>query len=118
VTVADPALRRSFIALHMTLGVVIIVESARTLIHAFGALAEHHHEALLGSVEIVAAVLFLWPRTLRIGGWVLVAIFLLTASVHAVRGEFPAPLLVYAAAVFFVTVHGGAWPRRDTEAGA
>lgn len=115
---SDSAQRRSFIALHLTLGSVIIFESARTLIHAFGALAEHHHMALLGSAEVVAALLFLWPRTLRIGGPVLVAIFLLAILLHALRGEFAASLLVYAAAALFVTVHGSAWRERHSEAAA
>lgn len=114
----DKALRSSFIALHSTLGFVIIFESARTLIHAFGALVEHHHMALLGSVELVTALLFLWPRTTRIGGSALVAIFLLALLVHALRGEFPVALLVYAAAALFITVHGSAWWRRDVAAAA
>jgi hypothetical protein len=116
--VSDQSLRRSFIALHLTLGVVIVVESARTLFHAFGALAEHHHLAMLGSVEIVAALLFLWPRTLRIGGWTLVAIFLVAVLTHSLRGEFPAAMLVYAAAALYVTLHGAAWRGGDSQAAA
>ncbi len=115
---ANPALHRSFIALHLTLALVIIFESARSLVHAFGALAKHHHMALLGGTEIVAALLFLWPGTVRIGGSVLVAIFVLAVPMHALRGEFPVALLVYAPAVLFVSVHGSAWGVTRSEATA
>jgi hypothetical protein len=101
--------RRSFIALHLTLGVVVLFESVRTLVHALGAPASHLHLGVLATVETIAALLFLWPRTLRIGGGALVVIFLIAVVTHALRGEFSAPLLVYAAAALFVTVHGSAW---------
>ena len=60
VPVADLTLRRSFITLHLTLGLVIIFESVPVLVHALGAPAQHVHLAMLGGVETVAALLFLW----------------------------------------------------------
>ena len=104
-------LRHAFVALHLTLGLVILLESARTLVHALGAPAHHVNLGLLASVETIAAVLFLWPRTLRIGGYTLVAIFLVALVTHGLRGEFPAALLVYAAATLYVTLHGSPWGR-------
>ncbi len=115
---ADLTVRRSFIALHLTLGLVIIFESVQTLAHALGAPAQHAHLTMLGTVETVAALLFLWPRTLRIGGYMLVVTFLVAVLAHALRGEFPATLLVYAAAALFVTVHGSAWRSSHTQATA
>ena len=106
----NQALRRSFIALHLTLAVVILVEGGRTALHA---LLEHTppdlHLGLLGSAQAVAALLFLWPRTLRIGGGALVAIFVVAMVAHGVQGEFPGEAAVYAAAAPFVSVHGSAW---------
>ena len=104
----DSTLRRSFIALHLTLGIVILAESAMTLMHAMQAPAEHFHLAMLSSLEIVAALLFLLPRTMRFGGVTLVAVFAIAIVAHALQGEFVASLLVYAAATLFVTVHGSA----------
>lgn len=104
----DLTLRRSFIALHLTLGLVIVFEGARALVHALGA-AHHGHVAVVATVETAAALLFLWPRTMRVGGVALVATFLLAVLVHALQGEFRAALLVYAAAALFVTVQGSAW---------
>jgi len=106
--VTDLNLRRSFIALHLTLGLVIAFEGVRALIHALGA-AHHGHLAVVAAVETVAALLFLWPRTMRVGGVALVVIFLTVVLVHAVRGQFPAEFLVYAAAALYVTLHGSAW---------
>jgi len=109
---AAQTLRRSFIALHVTLGLVIAFEGARTLIHALT--AHHHgHLAALAAAEIAAALLFLWPRTMRVGGIALIATFATALVAHALRGEFPAPLLVYAVATLFVTIHGSAWRSAD-----
>lgn len=104
----DVTLRRSFIALHLTLGLVIALESARMLIHALTH-AAHGHLAVLAATEGTAALLFLWPRTMRVGGIALIATFAVALVAHAIRGEFPAPLLVYAVATLFVTIHGSAW---------
>lgn len=105
----DLTLRRSFIGLHLTLALVIIFESSTTLVHALSAPTQHVHLALLATLEAAAALLFLWPRTLRIGGFALVAILSLATVAHALRGEIPASLLVYAAAALFVTAHGAVW---------
>lgn len=110
--------RRSFIGLHVTLGLVILIVSVRTLIHAWADPADHLHLGAVATLETLAALLFLWPRTLRIGGAALVAILLTAAAAHAVRGEFPAAPLVYAAAALFVTVHGSAWPSSGHQAAA
>ena len=112
--VTDATLRRSLIALHLTLGLVIALESAQTLIHALRATTGHGHLAVLASIEGAAALLFLWPRTMRVGGVVLTATFALAIVAHALRGEFRAPLLVYAVATLFVTMHGSAWRPADS----
>jgi hypothetical protein len=114
----DRAVRRSFIALHLTLGVVAIVQSVQALLHAAGALVEHRYLVAFGALELVAALLFLWPRTMRVGGAALVVVFVHEALFQASRGDFPAAPLVYAAAALFVTVHGDAWRTHGAEAAA
>ncbi|HUP44136.1 MAG TPA: hypothetical protein VM779_01350 [Thermoanaerobaculia bacterium] len=114
----DRAVRRSFIGLHLTLGVVAIVRSAQALLHAAGALVEHQYLVAFGVFELLAALLFLWPRTMRVGGAALVAVFVHEALFQASRGDFPAAPLVYAAAALFVTVHGDAWRTPGEEAAA
>lgn len=52
---------------------------------------------MLASVETLAAALFLWPRTLRLGAAVLTAVFAVAFLAHAWRGQFPGALLEYAA---------------------
>ncbi len=106
---------RSFIALHLTLALVALVQSGQTLHHAIGALAEHRPFVLFGALQLVAAVLFLVPRTLRVGGAVLVVVFAHAALYEAVHGNFPAASLVYAVAALFVTSNGGAWRPRTVE---
>jgi len=54
------------------------------------------------SVEIIGAILFLIPRTLRYGAWILLTLFSIAFVAHLAKGELAAPLLVYAAATFLV----------------
>lgn len=105
-----PTLRRSFIAFHLTLGQALLWASARTAIEA---LAAHDHSsphiAALGILEAAGALLFLWPRTMRVGGVLLLLSIGLALFVHAAAGQFRGDLLVYAAGTWFVLVHGSAW---------
>ena len=52
---------------------------------------------------------FLLPRTLRFGGVLLVLSILGAILVHASMGDWRPDLLVYAAGVVLVTVHGSAY---------
>ena len=72
---------RAFVVFHFTLGTVVLLQSAQS---AFGA-------AGLGSTAS--------PR------WHMLAV---AATAHALRGELPGALLVYAAGTAFVIVHGPA----------
>ena len=101
----DLSVIRSFVTLHIALGLTLAVEGVLTLVHA---VAEHHDSHLLAyaTMEVIAALLFIWPRTMRIGGCILVCAFLFAAVVHLLRGEFPSEHLVYAVAVLFVMIPG------------
>jgi hypothetical protein len=58
---------------------------------------------VLGAAELVAAALFVVPRTLRAGGFALLAVLAVAAVLHAATGEAP-PLafVVYAAGIWAV----------------
>lgn len=106
-----PTLRRSFIAFHLTLGLTLVILSARTTIEA---LVSPHtysnpHVAALAMLEGAGAVLFLLPRTMRVGAVLLLLSIGLALLVHAAAGQFRGDLLVYAAGTWFVMVHGSAW---------
>lgn len=68
---------------------------------------------MLASVETLAAALFLWPRTLRLGAAVLTAVFAVALLAHAWRGQFPGALLVYAAGALLVGLQTPAPARRE-----
>lgn len=107
------ALRRpALLALHLALGLVIGYESVMALTHA---LSRHHdpHLAILAGLESAACLLFLVPKTVRLGGWLLTAILTFAFVVHLTRGEFQSSLLLYALATLYVTVSGGAWGSGD-----
>src|SRR5512135_1270910 len=106
-------LRRSFIAFHLTLGLTLLILSVRTAAEALAPAAGHAsaHVAVVAAMEALGAVLFLAPRSLRIGGALLLLSIGLAIILHAVAGQFRGDLLVYAAGTWFVMVHGSAWPR-------
>jgi hypothetical protein len=103
-------LTRAFFLLWWALGIVLFVLSVRTVRLALGF---HHdpHALVLATIEAVAALAFLIPKTMRAGGATLLVVLALAALVHALRGEFPGTLFIDAAGVLFVMVHGALSPR-------
>jgi hypothetical protein len=100
---ATPRSQVAFVALWWTLGIVILLESARPFVRQLtGAEPITPHLATLAGAEIIAAVLFLTPRLVRYGAAILLAIFAVAIVVHLARGEFPGSLLVYAAGAYYV----------------
>ena len=93
--------------LRWTLGLVVLWESYQ---FGFSAAATRHLQRMalpqwvaptLGGAEMVVAIFFLVPRLGRIGGYSLLVIFAVAATLHLLHGEFEVgPLLVYGAAVF------------------
>jgi hypothetical protein len=105
-----PPLRRAFIAFHLTLGLVLLFLSARATLHALAPTAGpvDPHVGVLALVEAFGAALFLLPRTLRVGGALLLLTLGLASVVHALAGQLRTDLLVYAAGTWLVMVHGPA----------
>ena len=106
-----PTVRRSFIGFHLILGLTLLYLSARTVLQAVQPGPQHlnPHLALIGSVELIGAVLFLFPRSLRVGGTLLLLSIGLAFVTHVAAGQFRGDLLVYAAGTWFVMAHGSAW---------
>jgi len=99
-------------ALHLGVGLVIVVES---VIFAFNykKLAEVAHIGLpagfmlaLAVCEIIAALLFLFPRTMLPGGWALLVVLSIAALIHILHGQFNVgTLVIYGFAVVAVMAH-------------
>lgn len=109
---ASPTLRRSFFTFHLTLALVLLVLSLRTAAQALDPIAGHAnpHIALIGLIEAGGAILFLFARSLRVGGVLLLVTIGLVLILHALDGQFRGDLLIYAAGTWFVMIHGPAWP--------
>ena len=103
-------LRRAFMVFHAALGGGLLVLSHNTLFHALHAHGVGHL-ALVAALEMVGALLLLIPRTLKVGGIALLVVLLPGFVVHLTRGEWEPQLLIYAAGVWLVMVHGAAWGR-------
>jgi hypothetical protein len=100
-------LMRAFLFLWLVTGVVLLVGSFETVRAGVGS-ARHAnpHVALLGSVEALAAALFLVPRWMRVGAIGLLLTIFIAFGVHAILHEFRGDLLLYSATVMFVLIHG------------
>ena len=104
-----PPLRllRSFLALWWVLGCALFVLSVRTVASAFepghGA---NPHMVLIGGIEAAAAILFLVPKTLRVGAAGLLFAIAIAWLLHAHSQIIRWDLAIDAAAVLFVAVHG------------
>src|SRR5579863_10045424 len=93
--------------LRWTLGLAVILESIEFV---FSTSVAHFLakaglpiwiRPVLGSAEIIAAVLFLLPITTMLGGYLLLVIFALAVLLHILHGQFGVEgLIVYAVAVF------------------
>jgi uncharacterized membrane protein YphA (DoxX/SURF4 family) len=92
--------------LRWSLGLVVLWESYR---FAASPASVHHLQRMglpvwiapvLGGIEIVATVIFLIPRLRRVGGYSLLAVFAIAATLHILHKQLEiGPLLVYSAAV-------------------
>ena len=113
---ATPMQRCSFIAFHLTLGLTLLILSVRTVVEVLAAGAgQVNLHAAVGALEALGALLFLFPRSLRVGGALLLLTIGLVIVLHAVAGQFRGDLLVYAVGTWFVMVHGSAWGRATPE---
>ena len=100
-------LMRSFLFLWLTTGIALFYGSIETARSAFASAAHFNpHLVVLASVEALAAVLFLIPRTMRLGAIGLLTTIFIAFTVHAVLHQFRGDLLLYGAAVLFVWIHG------------
>jgi len=105
--VPSPGLLRSFVALWWVLGAAIFVGSIQTVLSArHGTHGPNVHLVVLASAEALAALLFLFPRTLRPGAIGLLLVLAVAFVTHLARRELRWDLLIYGAAVLFVAVHG------------
>ena len=91
-------LRTSLSLVVMVQAVLFLVYSSLTGAHVIPAPARF----VLGWGEIGGALLFLIPRTLVIGGWLLMVIFAFALLIHLAHGQFEGGLVIYIAAVFTV----------------
>lgn len=100
-------LLRAYLALWMVTGLVLFLASAAT-VRAAWVRAGHGspHLLLLGSVEGLAALLFIIPRTFRIGALGLLITIGIAFAFHTMLGEIRGDLLLYAVVVFFALTHG------------
>jgi hypothetical protein len=115
VAMPSVSLVRAFVVQWWTVGAVLLYLSVRSM-HAGlqGGSGHDAHLVLIGGVEALAAVLFLIPRTLRIGAYGLLIVFAVVFLLHALRLQFRGDILIYAVVVLFVAVHGSvpmAWLR-------
>jgi hypothetical protein len=87
---------------HFVLGLGLLVMSLETLLRAIHSGHTHVHLALVAGIEAAGAALFLVPKTLRIGGALLLLTLLGAVVLHALQREWRVDLLIYASGVWLV----------------
>jgi uncharacterized membrane protein YphA (DoxX/SURF4 family) len=98
---------QSFRILWWTLGIGILVMSVQTVLSARGMHSHDEiHAALIGTLEAISAILFLIPKTMRIGAVGLLLTIFIAFAIHTLMHHFRWDLLIYAAAVFYVRARG------------
>jgi len=96
--------------LRITLGIVLLIESTLFVRSGAGQAFRSHMPVIvlyiLGCAEILGAVLFLIPRTVLRGGWILLAVFVLAIAIHLLHGMWNVGnLAIYAAATWAVVAN-------------
>ncbi len=88
--------------LRLALGLVIGGYSLELVLHQIHS-RTHHPLLLLALAELVAAILFLLPKTMRLGGIALIVVFVIAAAFHILHGEYNVwYLAIYGAAALAV----------------
>ncbi len=106
---AAPALRYAFTVFHSVLGLGILFLAARTLID--GVTGAHPLPLLwiIGAgIEALGAALFMVPRTLRIGGTIMLLTMTTALFLDSLSRHWRIDLLIYLAGTCYVMVHGTA----------
>jgi len=100
---------KAITVLQWTLGLVVLIEAGLFVLspHAGNDFAKTHMpqalRLVLGWGEIVAAILFLIPKTAVRGAWLLLVIFVLAIAIHLMHGmPTVGALVVYAAVAWAV----------------
>ena len=98
----------AYLVFWLALGGVLLVGSARTLLAALqgGSGPGHLQSALLAGLAMVGALLFLVPKSMRLGGVILLVTFGLALGTHRREHPIPGRLLLCVAATVFVVAHG------------
>jgi hypothetical protein len=106
-------LMRGFLFLWLVTGIVLLIGSLETVLSAVDSSRHANpHLVLLGSVEGLAAALFLVPRWMRVGAIGLLLTIFIAFAVHTVLHVFRGDLLLYGATVAFVLIHGPLTPEQ------
>jgi len=112
---AAPVLRRAFTVFHYVLGLGIAFLAARTAID--GVTGAHSLPPLLvigAGIEALGAVLFMFPRTLRVGGTIMLLTMTTVLILDSLSRHWRIDLLIYLAGTYYVMVHGATWGARSS----
>jgi hypothetical protein len=93
----------AFTVFRITLPAVIFVESVLTVFQSLHSTTESHLGHILpwfAGLEALAALMLLFRQTAKVGGGLLLAIFLVALIVHGPAQQMP--LFVYAAGVILI----------------
>lgn len=101
------ALLRSFAAVWLVTGSTLFFLSFEALLRSLPiSSAPNPQLAILSGAEAIAALLFVVPRTMRVGAVGLLVTLGIAFIAHGMSGEFLPQLFLFASVVAFNLVHG------------
>jgi len=95
--------RIAFVVFRCTLAIVIFIESLLAIFHALHSTTQSHLGSILpwfAGVEAIAALMLLFRPTVKVGGFILLLIFLVALIIHGPADQMA--LFVYAAGVILL----------------
>jgi hypothetical protein len=104
--------RIAFVVFRFTLAIVIFVESLLAVFHALHSTTQSHLGTILpwfAGIEAIAALMLLFRPAVKIGGSVLLLIFLIALIIHGPAEQMA--LFVYAAGVILLMSSNNPTPR-------
>jgi hypothetical protein len=101
---SDRSQKAAFGIFHYALASVVFILSIQTVLRSLKEPSSLHVTLLVcfAGLEALSALLFVIPKTLKLSGYILIAIFLFAFIFHALHGETNLSLLVYAAGTLLV----------------
>ena len=102
---------QAFKVFHIVFSIIILIASLKTVVDAMG--ASNTALLALAGAEVIAVILFVFPKFTKNAGIALIVIFLIAIAFSFVAGIVMSQLhlIVYLVCTYYIVIHGNAWSK-------